>query len=124
LEGVKLKEKKMIRENFELAQKKYLIENINEKIKTCLGEMVRKLLKISESQVVKVKKSDGLLEIIAKIRIVFKEAIEKHKFSKNLGNFIEKSRNLAVKSVISQYSKQRYKVAIEENTAESDLVGF
>ena len=123
IEVAALVEKRILRENLELNEKKHLVENVYAKVRTWMKLTVRKLNLIVGNKRVVESGEDSMKVYMGEIRRICQEAIGKHNFSKSLGQVIEKNRKKAVNSVISQYSKMQRSVKKEEILSESDLIG-
>lgn len=137
VEKCKADERNILKANLELAQKKYLIESVREKVKTWINEMTRKLAKITgvevdSNRVASYKKrnkrtareGDRLVEMVYRIREICRAAIYQHKFAKSLGMVIEKNRKIVVSSMINQYSKEARRIVDEEIMDEAELIGY
>lgn len=118
-----LAEKNLMKENFDLNQKKQSIDNVYSKVKTWMKLTVRKLNKIAGNKPTVSANDDSVKFYLQEIRKICQETIKKHNFSKNLGEVIEKNRKFAVNSAISQFSKQTKNIKREETLKESDLIG-
>lgn len=118
-----LAEKILMKENFDLNNKKQSIDNVYSKVKTWMKLTVRKLNKIAGNKPAAHTSDDSVKSYLQEIRKICQETIKKHNFSKNLGEVIEKNRKMAVNSAISQYSKLPKSIKREETLKESDLIG-
>ena len=143
VERCRADERNMLKANLELAQKKFLIESVRDKVKTWIQQMAKKLVGITGEELAfgreerdmrnsrKLKRNrkvtageERLVEMVQRIRRICKAAIYRHRFSKNLGQVIDENRKIVVSSVISQYSKEVRKVVEEEVLDEAELVGY
>lgn len=107
-------------ELYELANKKFLIENIRAKIRTWMKLMIGKFFKVLGADGVDLKSEEDLAYYLKIIRNIFKNA---QKISQtSLGKDVEDRRKLAVTAMIRALAKIPHSFLEEELLNESSLV--
>ena len=108
-----------IRELFDLSHKKFLIENINSKVRSWMKLMIGKFFRILGSDGIELKDDKHLNYYLSIIRGIFRNA---KGLNRELGRLVEDRRKLAVMSMIRNLAKVPHSFVEEEALNENSLL--